>query len=177
MMTEQVASETKYRYVYDANDERVAIYTPSVKTWQFTLRDPAHNVIREFNRVDPDGRCGESGSVIGSDNRARNNQRRKRYHSPCRHPAAELQLRDSRLERKLFQMPTAARQFELMEQMERLLRMLIMVTIMVPAIRTFTIGIGVRRHRANLGELRKPVRSNRVLWIGRGRPSERLSVR
>jgi RHS repeat-associated protein len=47
MMTEQVASETHYQYVYDANDERIAIYTPSAKTWQFTLRDPAHNVIRE----------------------------------------------------------------------------------------------------------------------------------
>jgi RHS repeat-associated protein len=55
MMTEQVASETHYQYVYDANDERIAIYTPSAKTWQFTLRDPAHNVIREVTATQSSG--------------------------------------------------------------------------------------------------------------------------
>jgi RHS repeat-associated protein len=55
MMTEQVASRTHYQYVYDANDERIAIYTPSAKTWQFTLRDPAHNVIREVTAAQSSG--------------------------------------------------------------------------------------------------------------------------
>ena len=48
---DQNGSETA-DFIYTADDERIAVYTPSAQSWRWTVRDTGNKVLREFTSSD-----------------------------------------------------------------------------------------------------------------------------
>lgn len=60
MMTRDEYGIETADFIYTADDERIAVYAPAKKSWQWTVRDTGNKVLREFTSEDGAGVPGTS---------------------------------------------------------------------------------------------------------------------